>query len=231
LRTICSIAKLRVEAVGPFDKPLVLEFPPGTRPERVLTEAQEAIASVIGASFSFAVIREPLGVVGVIGGEQVPLSLLPDGAKSILSWLGDLLMRLDRLPKPAGVQGVDLPFVLLLDEVEVHLHPAWQRRILPMIERLFPNAQIFLSTHSAFVVGSASDATIVLLRSDGTVSYEHNSRMGKSYTAIAEELMGVSSEFGIETEGLITEFEALKTQVLLHNRELSELELKAAQPD
>ncbi|MBK7937436.1 MAG: ATP-binding protein [Lewinellaceae bacterium] len=39
-------------------------------------------------------------------------------------------------------------FILFLDEIEVHLHPAWQRKILPAVQKLFPNAQIFISTHS-----------------------------------------------------------------------------------
>jgi hypothetical protein len=195
--------------------------------ERALSQIELALSELFELSVEFRVIREPLNVVSVIGGEVVPLATMSDGMRSTVSWLGDLLMRLDRLPKPTGVVGADLPFVLLLDEVEVHLHPEWQRRVLPMVERLFPNAQIFVSTHSPFVIGSASDATVVLLKPGGTAELVTESQIGKSFPAIAEEIMGVSSEFDIETEQLMNDFEALKADVLRGDRGFDELETTA----
>jgi hypothetical protein len=47
-----------------------------------------------------------------------------------------------------------------LDEVDIHLHPEWQWKVLPFVQRLFPNSQIFASTHSPFVVSSSNGAWI-----------------------------------------------------------------------
>jgi len=54
----------------------------------------------------------------------------------------------------------ELPFLLLLDEIDIHLHPKAQRRILPALQEMFPNAEIFCTTHSPFVVNSVSDAWV-----------------------------------------------------------------------
>ena len=97
---------------------------------------------------------EPLNVGLKINDEELEFDVLPDGVKSIISWIADLLMRLDRLKWKDNINILDRNFILLLDEIEVHLHPAWQRKILPVVQKLFKNAQIFIATHSPFVVGS-----------------------------------------------------------------------------
>lgn len=56
------------------------------------------------------------------------------------------------------------PGLLIIDEVEAHLHPRWQSRVLPGIRRLFPNVQIIATTHSPFVLASAPDAKVFTTR-------------------------------------------------------------------
>lgn len=64
---------------------------------------------------------------------------------------------LNQLP-PKQIFGI--PGLLLIDEVETHLHPKWQKKILGIIRSLFPNLQIILTTHSPFVVASMDGARI-----------------------------------------------------------------------
>lgn len=54
----------------------------------------------------------------------------------------------------------EIPGLLLIDEIETHLHPKWQKKILGIIRSLFPNLQIILTTHSPFVVASMDGARI-----------------------------------------------------------------------
>lgn len=54
----------------------------------------------------------------------------------------------------------NIPGLLLIDEIETHLHPKWQKKILGIIRSLFPNLQIILTTHSPFVVASMDGARI-----------------------------------------------------------------------
>ena len=72
-----------------------------------------------------------------------------------------LLNSQDAMELPAGVDPLTLPIIVLVDEIDAHLHPAWQRKILHIAERLLPNAQIIVSTHSPFVVQGANDPRVI----------------------------------------------------------------------
>jgi len=109
--------------------------------------------------------------------------------------------------------------LLLLDEVDIHLHPKWQRRILPAIQTLLPNAQIFVSTHSPFVVGSVADAWVYRLPEPGKgngVIEGIPSGAGKSYRLILDEVFGIDDEFDVETEILFDDFYRYR-DTFLHN--------------
>lgn len=150
-------------------------------------------------------------------GQVLAMRVLPDGLASIVSWVADLLMRLDRLPWVDDIPPEQRPFLLLLDEIDIHLHPAWQRKILPMAQRMFPNAQIIASTHSPFVVGSAADAHIISFKVEqgvSTVDQVVSSQQGASYGAILRSLFGISHEFDLDTEHLFAELHSAKARLL-----------------
>lgn len=145
------------------------------------------------------------------------MDVLPDGIKSIVSWVADLLMRLDRIPWIDDTPTMQRSFLLLLDEIDIHLHPAWQRQVIPVVQKLFPKAQIVASTHSPFVVGSADDAHVITFAAkDGRSVVESNkpSQVGVSYSAVLRDIFGITSEFDVETERMLAEFHAAKTSLL-----------------
>jgi len=150
-------------------------------------------------------------------GAVVRLGLLPDGLKSIVSWVADLLMRLDRIPWKDNTPVLQRQFLLLLDEVDIHLHPAWQRKVLPFVQRVFHNAQIIASTHSPFVVTSVDDAHIITLGFQGQASVVTSvapPQIGTSYSAALRSIFGIESEFDIDTEQKLAEFHAARRRVL-----------------
>jgi predicted ATP-binding protein involved in virulence len=108
-----------------------------------------------------------------------------------------------------------------LDEIEIHLHPAWQRGILPVIQKLFKNAQIFIATHSPFVVASVSDAWVYQFAvTDGKSRLKNfeESKAGSSYTTVIDEIFGIDEFFDVETENDLQEFERLKQELLRGNK-------------
>jgi predicted ATP-dependent endonuclease of OLD family len=108
-------------------------------------------------------------------------------------------------------------FLLLLDEIDIHLHPAWQRKVIPVVQRVFPNAQIIASTHSPFVVTSAEDAHIVHFTvKDGksTILDMHDSQGGSSYGAVLRDIFGIGSEFDVKTEEMFAAFHEAKNRLL-----------------
>jgi AAA domain/AAA domain, putative AbiEii toxin, Type IV TA system len=197
------------------------------RYERSLKLVEDAISEVTGEDFRIRVTRDPLAVKGSVNGDLIPLGLLPDGLRAMLSWVGDLLRRLDAMPRSNDLTGAELPFIALIDEIDVHLHPEWQRRVLPVAERLFPNAQIFASTHSPFILQSASDACVVRLGVHGELLSVEPGQQGKRWETVADEILGVHSSYDVETEAELGELQALKSSVLLRADSVENFEEKA----
>jgi energy-coupling factor transporter ATP-binding protein EcfA2 len=197
------------------------------RYDRALKVVENTVSEVTGEEFRIQVTRDPLTVKSSINGELVPLELLPDGLRAMLSWIGDLLRRLDLIQKPNDVAGAELPFIALIDEIDVHLHPEWQRRVLPVAERLFPNAQIFASTHSPFILQSASDACVVRLGANGELLGVEPGQQGKRWETVADEILGVHSSYDVGTEGELEVLQLLKSSVLTHGDSFENFEAKA----
>ena len=112
---------------------------------------------------------------------------------------------------------MDSEVVFLLDEIESHLHPVWQRRILPAFQRLFPKAQIFVATHSPFVISSLNHGWIhrLTLEEGGTVRAlpPMSASAGGSYISVLEEIMGLEEWYDPDTEKLLGDFRAERDKV------------------
>jgi len=165
---------------------------------------------------------EPFGVFLKVNQRVLEFDVLPDGLKSILSLVADLLRRLDRIVWTTAKPVLERDFILFLDEIDIHLHPAWQRKILPVIQKTFPNAQIFVSTHSPFVVGSVSDAWVykfqLLNNGNATLEKVEKSKAGSSYSLILDEIFGVAETFDEDTERAFREFYDCREEILQGQR-------------
>ena len=97
-----------------------------------------------------------------INGKFFEFNNLSLGYKQIISLITDILIKVWAVDSKLEKRE-ELVFILLLDEIDIHLHPKAQRKILPALQTLFPNAEIFCTTHSPFVVNSVSDAWVYKL--------------------------------------------------------------------
>lgn len=185
--------------------------------DQALNRITTLIHDICDLELEFRLERSPLAVTVRVNGDTIHFDTLPDGLKSIISWVADLSLRLESIPWQEQRDVFSQPIILLLDEVDIHLHPKWQRRILPAIQTLLPNAQIFVSTHSPFVVGSVEDAWVYRLPEPGQgngIIEGVQSGAGKSYRLILNEVFGIDDEFDIETEALFDEFYRLRDQFM-----------------
>ena len=190
-----------------------------------LSKLEKALSTVIDGEVRFDLQTNPLHLRLVLDGQKLELDVLPDGLKSIIGWLGDLIMRLDRLEWDNDLDILSQEFVLLLDEIDIHLHPSWQRSVLPMVQTLFPNAQIFCSTHSPFVVNSVDNAWIHAIELEGNKASPKEpvlSQEGRSYASVLSEIFGVKQRFGPDLEKRIKDFYDLRSQVLEGNTQALE---------
>ena len=183
-----------------------------------ISRIEEAVSSIVEMPIKFILNTEPLAIAIKMNGIECDFDLLPDGLKSIISWLGDLLMRLDRLKWENDTDVLDRNFILFLDEIEVHLHPAWQRKILPEVQKLFKNAQIFVSTHSPFVVNSVDGAWIYKFVKEGNNSKLAQepflSEDAKSYQHVLQEVFDIHEDFGVDQEKKLKEFYSIRNTIL-----------------
>ena len=108
------------------------------------------------------------------------------------------------------------PAILLIDEIENHLHPTWQRRVIPELLEHFPGLQIFATTHSPFVVAGLKAGQVHLLKRDenGNVTATTNKEDIVGWTAdeILRNLMGVEDPTDNETAQAAREFRQLRNE-------------------
>jgi len=94
---------------------------------------------------------------------SLPLNSLSDGYQNIVAWCGDLLYRVTETfadhKDPFAARGL-----LLIDEVDLHLHPIWQRKLIDFLQQKLPNFQILATTHSPLTAHQASENELYLLR-------------------------------------------------------------------
>lgn len=182
-------------------------------------QIEKALSDITGKIIEFD-LEESLKVTVKVNERNLSFDVLPDGLKSIISWLSDLLMRLDRIDWADKSKSIlEQNFILFLDEIEVHLHPSWQRKILPVVQDLFPNAQIFISTHSPFVVGSVDGARVYKFKLDennnSVLDSEYLTEDGNSYDRILEEIFDVKERFGVGVQKQLETFKEYKNKILL----------------
>lgn len=88
------------------------------------------------------------------------------GYKTMIAWMVDLASRMF-IRYPDSPNPLAEPAVVLVDEIDLHLHPKWQRTLMSYLSERFPNTQFIATAHSPLVVQAASDANVVLLRREG----------------------------------------------------------------
>ncbi len=194
----------------------------------VLKSIEQAISEITGWKVEFDLETEPTNLITKVNGEVLDFAVLPDGLRSLISWIADLLGRVDLLKWQDDLPIFEKNLILLLDEIEVHLHPEWQRKVLPVVQKLFKNSQIFVSTHSPFVVNSVDDAWVYKLKLDaqGKAKVESvtKSEDGNSYSYVLEEIFDIKEEFGIGVQKDLEIFKELRNKILASNNGNAKLE-------
>jgi predicted ATP-binding protein involved in virulence len=96
----------------------------------------------------------------------VPIQNMSLGYRTLMTWMVDFASRLfERYPD--SPDPLAEPAIALVDEIDLHVHPRWQRTLMQFLSETFPNTQFIVSAHSPLVVQAATDANIVLLRREG----------------------------------------------------------------
>lgn len=117
---------------------------------RLLPEEVEFTGKMIDRDFSFAV-----------RGQEVPFAALSDGYRAYVGWICDLLYHLDRTC-PKRMKLIDSRGLVVVDEVDLHLHPLWQRTVIKAVSTGFPKLQFVFTTHSPLIAASLEHENIFI---------------------------------------------------------------------
>ncbi len=123
------------------------------------------------------------------GNELLSFQKLSHGERLIIAMVGDIAKRLSTvcLGNPLAGKGV-----VLIDEIEQHLHPSWQRTIIPNLRRTFPNIQFIVTTHSPQVLSNVPRENVFILQ-DFKLEKQKPHTEGRDSNAILEDIFGVPS--------------------------------------
>lgn len=95
------------------------------------------------------------------GSAVIPMRLAADGYRSVLGMVADLAFRCGVLNHHLGAEAPQLTSgVVLIDEIDMHLHPSWQTHVLRDLTKAFPRIQFIVTTHSPFVLSSVDGAAV-----------------------------------------------------------------------
>lgn len=120
------------------------------------------------------------------------LEQLSDGEKNLLMLICEIAIRLTILNPQAKDprQVLEGTGIILIDEIELHLHPQWQRKVIPSLTATFPNCQFIVTTHSPQVLSQVKKENIFILEDYQVVEQTPHS-YGRDSNSILYELMGV----------------------------------------
>jgi len=131
-------------------------------------------------------------------GHRVPWRHLSAGHKSIIAMIGDLLIRLFEA-QPEIVDPKDLEGIVLIDELDAHLHPKWQIKFPGLLSTAFPNAQFIASTHSVIPLMGAPEGSIFLKASRDTLRGTRVEKIDIDMANLLPNAILTSPLFGLES--------------------------------
>jgi predicted ATP-binding protein involved in virulence len=159
--------------------------------DKRLESVRNAVSAVLGDGFSkLRVKRITNNLIVSKDGDDIPVNLLSDGEKSLIALVSDLAKRLadiySNLENPLDGDGI-----VLIDEIELHMHPTWQRMVIPRLTKTFPNCQFIITTHSPQVLSHVQPESIYLLKKVGEdiVVTKPQYSYGRDSNRILEDLM------------------------------------------
>ncbi|MBM7072432.1 AAA family ATPase [Shewanella sp. 202IG2-18] len=98
---------------------------------------------------------------------DVPVAMLSDGVRNMIAMMADIAYRAFKLnPHLASRAPQETEGIVLIDEVDMHLHPEWQRDLLSTMKAAFPKIQFIVTTHSPIVISDTKDINVSMLTTD-----------------------------------------------------------------
>jgi hypothetical protein len=164
--------------------------------------------------------------------QGVPLELLSQGLTSLLGWVGFLCQRLKETAQESSTEPIPTnAFALVLvDELDAHMHPRWQQVLVGRLKQVFPNVQFIASTHSPLIVGGLETPEVDrFVMQNGKVSVLDVSQevtVGRTDQILTSPLFGLTSARGERSRELLDRYAELAAKdelTALEDKEFADL--------
>ena len=127
-------------------------------------------------------------------GRVLPFRMLSDGIRNMVAMVQDMAYRAVVLNPHLGKQAINTPGVVLIDEIDLHLHPKWLRHIVGDLRNAFPNIQFIATTHSPFIIQSMLPGEVIDLNENEGQYYGKSPAEPDRYIEdITETVLGVDN--------------------------------------
>jgi predicted ATPase len=187
--------------------------------ERLLRDFFSVVSQLTtGTRIEFKEVKAQTNEITIVTDDgELPIEALSQGMTSLIGWVGILLQRLyevygtdeDSDPKQRYA-------LVLMDEIDAHLHPAWQQSLIRKLGKIFPNVQFIATTHSPLIVGGMKPEQIVRFardEDDKVVTYKvvEEMTLGRADQILASDLFGLQSTITLneDLEVLMEEYHEL----------------------
>ncbi len=158
--------------------------------DRQLNAVRAAIEVFMGDFKNLRIKRQPVRMLVDKGGQELNVNQLSQGEKSLMALVGDISRRLSMM-NPSLENPLHGEGIILIDEVDLHLHPRWQQTVLENLSKTFPNIQFIVTTHSPQVL-STTRSDLLYILDDGAVFAASSYTRGLDSATVLAETMGVN---------------------------------------
>lgn len=186
------------------------------------------LLSVILEGTALAVAPSEESLRFLVDGALVEASELPDGFRATIAWLADLCAAWCAKAPHEAASGdpSQIRAIVLIDEIDLHLHPSLQRVLVPRLRKALPEVQWIVTTHSPLVLSSFDKSELVLLdvKAPGGVRLLDRQILGFTMDEVYEWLMGTEPQSAVldEIEGEPRDTEARLARILAQSPTVSE---------
>ena len=165
--------------------------------DRGLDAVRRALEAILPDYHDLKVTRRPLALTMKKGNDTFRLNQLSDGEKCYIALVCDIARRLS-IANPEGdpLQGRG---IVLIDEIELHLHPKWQQTVVSRLTHTFPNCQFFITTHSP-IVASDTNGKVYAVKNGEVVPQQ---TFGKLSSSILSSVFDISMARSLYVQSLI----------------------------
>ena len=204
--------------------------------EKLLHEFFRVVGEITeGVTIQFVEVRpQTFEIIVRTDDGEIPLEAVSQGMISLMGWVGVLLQRFYEVYDDAdGADPRHRYALVLMDEIDAHLHPNWQRTLVPKLEKVFPNAQFIATTHSPLVVAGMQPEQVFRFArgADGKVArlpVEADMLAGRADQILTGDLFGLATTLAPVTEEVMRRY----TELLGKSRrdEVEEREFQSLRP-